>query len=72
MPETTERIGVGIVGIGFGRAVHLPALRTDPRVEVRAIAASTSDRATKIARECGIAKAYGDWREMLADRSRAG
>jgi predicted dehydrogenase len=67
MPETIERIGVGIVGIGFGRAVHLPALRSDPRVEVKAIVASTPDRAEKIASECGIAKSYGDWRQMLAD-----
>jgi predicted dehydrogenase len=67
MPETEQRIGVGIVGIGFGRAVHLPALRADPRAEVVAIAASSSERAEKVALECGIAKGYGDWRQMLAD-----
>jgi predicted dehydrogenase len=67
MLETDERIGVGIVGIGFGRAVHLPALRADPRVEVVAIAASTAERAEKVASECGITKAYGDWRQMVAD-----
>jgi predicted dehydrogenase len=68
MQEQSQRYGVGIVGIGFGRAVHLPALRADPRVEVAAVAASTAERAQRIARECGIPKAYGDWRQMLADR----
>ncbi len=60
------QIGVGIVGIGFGRAVHLPALRLDPRFNVRAICASTLPRAGRIAEECGIPQAYGDWRELLA------
>ncbi len=67
MAETDERIGVGIVGIGFGRAVHLPAVRADLRTKVAAIAASTSERAKRIAQESGIAKSYGDWRQMLAD-----
>ena len=37
-------------------------------MEVAAIAASTAERAERIARECGIPRAYGDWRGMLADR----
>src|SRR5208282_3297503 len=63
-----RRIGVGIVGIGFGRAVHLPALRLDPRFDVRAICASTLPRAERIASDCGVPQAYGDWRELLAAR----
>jgi predicted dehydrogenase len=66
MAAAVRRIGVGIVGIGFGRAVHLPALRLDPRFDVRAICASTAPRARRIAEECGIPQAYGDWRELLA------
>ena len=66
MATAAQRIGVGIVGIGFGRAVHLPALRLDFRFDVRAICASTLQRARRIADECGIPGAYGDWREMLA------
>ena len=66
MATATGQIGVGIVGIGFRRAVHLPALRLDPRFNVQAICASTLPRARRIADECGIPQAYGDWRELLA------
>ena len=66
MSQAGPRIGVGIVGIGFGRAVHLPALRADPRCEVTAICASQPARAERIAAECGVPRSYGDWRAMIA------
>jgi predicted dehydrogenase len=60
-------IHVGVVGIGFGQQVHVPAFRADSRCRVVAIAASTQDRARSVAERLGIEKAYGDWREMLHD-----
>src|SRR5439155_54312 len=38
----TSRLGVGVIGIGFGQAVHAPAFQSDPRCQVVAICASTS------------------------------
>jgi len=60
-------IRVGVVGVGFGRYVHVPAFRLLPQVEVVAIAASTPARAEAAAQAEGIAKAYGDWRALVAD-----
>ncbi len=57
---------MGVVGIGFGQAVHVPAFRSDPRCEVVAISASTSARAAQIAGRLGIAAAYADWRDLVA------
>jgi len=57
---------IGVIGIGFGQQVHVPAFRTDPRAEIVAICASRKERAQAVARKLGIAEAYGDWREMLA------
>ena len=57
---------IGVIGIGFGQQVHVPAFRADPRVEVVAICARRQDRAEAVARRLGIPEAYGDWRTMLA------
>ena len=62
-------VRVGIVGIGFGQQVLVPAFRRDSRVEVVALAASTVQRARKVADALGVPQAYGDWRALLADPS---
>lgn len=61
------RYGVGVIGIGFGQAVHVPAFRNDPRCEIVAIGASTDARAAEAARACDIPGSHGDWRELIAD-----
>lgn len=60
---------IGVVGLGFGRQVHVPALRTDPRCQVVAIAGRSMEKAKQAARELAIEAAYGDWRALLDDAS---
>jgi predicted dehydrogenase len=60
-------IRLGIVGCNFGRAVHLPAFRADPRCEVIALAGSDPVRTAKLARATNVPKAYGDWRALVED-----
>ena len=62
----TGPLRVGVVGIGFGQAVHVPAFRRDPRCVVVALAASDRERAARVAHRLGIPSAYGDWRELVA------
>jgi predicted dehydrogenase len=62
-----KHIGIGIVGIGFGQNVHLPAFRADPRARVVAIAASSVERARAAADKLAIPAAYGDWRALCTD-----
>lgn len=59
-----KQFRVGIVGIGFGQQVHLPAFRADPRASVVAICASTEERARAVAERCAIPHATGDWRAL--------
>jgi predicted dehydrogenase len=67
-PRATARtIRVGVVGAGFGRQVHVPAFRAEPRCQVVAIAASTRERAQAAAGMMGIEKAFGSWRDMVED-----
>jgi len=60
-------IRLGIVGINYGRTVHLPAFRADPRCQVVALAGSDAKRAATAARETGVAKGYSDWRALVED-----
>jgi len=58
---------VGVIGIGFGQRVHVPAFRMDSRFEVSAVCASSEERARMVAARLGIPRAHGDWRELVAD-----
>jgi predicted dehydrogenase len=59
-----SKLRVGIVGTGFGAAVHAPAFTLHPRFEVVAIASPTS--AERIARERKIPHAFPSTEAMLA------
>ncbi|HEY0393438.1 MAG TPA: Gfo/Idh/MocA family oxidoreductase [Candidatus Elarobacter sp.] len=58
------KLRVGIVGSGFGGAVHAPAFALHPRFEVVALASPSS--AARVARERRIPHAYRSVEEMLA------
>ena len=60
-----SKIGVGIVGIGFGQHVLLPAFAQDPRCQVTAICASNDQRAMAVAKKNAIQSPYGDWRKLI-------
>lgn len=60
-------IRVGIIGLNYGRTVQLPALRADARCEVVALAGSDQARTRAAADAAGVAKAFGDWRALVAD-----
>lgn len=61
-------IRIGIVGVNYGRTVLLPAFRLDPRCEVAALAGSNEARAREHAQAANVAKAYGDWKALIADK----
>jgi len=61
-------IRLGIVGCNYGRTVQLPAFRTDRRCEVIALAGSDMARTARIAQECGIPHAFGNWVDLVEDR----
>lgn len=63
----TRPLRIGVVGLGFGQQAHVPAFRNDSRCQVVAICGSERERAKRVADSLGIAKAYGDWRELVAD-----
>ena len=55
----------GVIGIGYGQAVLVPAIRRDPRASVVALTSNTFSKSKKVAAELHVPYAYGNWRDML-------
>ena len=66
-PNRNATIRMGLVGPGFIAAHHIDAVRRLGNVEVAAIAGSSLDAARRKAREWHVARASGDWRELVVD-----
>jgi predicted dehydrogenase len=58
-------IRIGIVGCNYGRLVHLPAFRLDPRCEVVALAGTDSARTAGLARAANIPLSFGNWIDLV-------
>jgi predicted dehydrogenase len=59
-------IRIGIIGCNYGRLVHLPAFRLDPRCEVIALAGTNAARTMDLAKASDIPLAFGNWEELVA------
>lgn len=66
MTRTSVRnLRVGVAGLGFGAAVHVPALQALPNVEVVGVAGQNAERAKATARRLGVAHATTSVHELL-------
>lgn len=64
----TERIGVGLVGVGgIARARHVPGFRALPGVELVGVVNRTPESSARAAAELGIPRPYDDWPALIAD-----
>ena len=61
----TDAVRVGVIGTGFGRAVHIPALRRVSGAEIVGVASADPRRARQVAEECSVPRAFGSWEEMV-------
>jgi predicted dehydrogenase len=59
-------IGVGVVGAGFGRFVHVPAWQATPGAAVVGIASGSRERAAAVAAQAGLPCVFDSWRELVA------
>ena len=62
-----QKIKAGIIGTGFIGPAHVEALRRLGYVEVAAVAERGQELAQRKADELSIPKAYGDYKQLLAD-----
>jgi predicted dehydrogenase len=63
--KRTSTVRVGVIGAGFGAAVHIPALSYLPETEVVAVCARRPERAHFIAARHRIRTAVADYREVI-------
>lgn len=63
----SKRLGMGLVGPGFIAPHHVDAVRRLGDVDVVAVAGSSQASAERKAREYKVDRAYGDYRELIAD-----
>jgi len=59
-------IGVGVIGTGFGRTVHIPAFLAARGARVVGVASSRYERARAVAAELSVPRCFPLWQEMLA------
>jgi len=59
-------IRIGVIGCNYGRLVHVPAFRLDPRCEVVALAGTDATRTAELAQATNIPLSFGDWEELVA------
>ncbi len=65
---SSERIRVGVIGSGaIASQVHIPAYLSVPGVEIVGVADPKLERAEQVAAQYGIPRAFGDYRELLAE-----
>ena len=56
---------VGVIGVGFGSTVHVPAFLSEGW-EVPAIWGRSPDRTREVAERLGVPTQHEDWRELVA------
>ena len=61
---TTRKLRIGVIGVGFGTVVQIPAFQSEG-VEVVAVCARRLNKAEQAAQEFGIPEAFSDYRVML-------
>jgi len=61
----SKKVRVGIIGTGFISAIHVESLRRCADAEIVAVSSRVVTKARDFARRHGIAKSFGDYRQML-------
>lgn len=62
-------IRVGIVGVGYGQAVLVPAFRLDPRFEIVALASARPGKACEVAKKLGVPESTDAWEALISHPS---
>lgn len=62
----SSKIGIGIIGTGFGASVQLPGFLRIPEARVIGIASRDSAVSQKLAEEHGLPRSFASWQELVA------
>lgn len=62
-----DKLGVGVIGVGFGQKIHIPGFQEHPRTKMVAVASAHPTRAQEAAEAHDIPFSTGDYREVIAN-----
>lgn len=63
---TNQALRLGFIGAGNNtRRRHIPGFKALPGIELVAVANRSKESGERVAKEFGIARVYGDWRELV-------
>jgi len=65
---TMDRIGCGVIGLGWFGEHHVDTLKQLPAVDVVAVCTRRENRLKEIADKYHIPKTYTDYNDLLADK----
>ncbi|MSQ27928.1 MAG: Gfo/Idh/MocA family oxidoreductase [Dehalococcoidia bacterium] len=60
-----DKYRVGIIGVGWGGNVHVPAFRLVPEYDVVALCGRRADRAAEVAARVGVPESASDWQALV-------
>jgi predicted dehydrogenase len=58
-------VGIGVIGTGFGRKVHIPGLLEVRNARVIGVASRRHERARQVAAEFSLPRHFRSWRELI-------
>ncbi len=58
-------VGVGVIGTGFGRTVHIPGFLAVQDATVIGVASSRYEKARQVAEEFSLSRSFATWRELI-------
>lgn len=61
----SSMVGVGVIGTGFGRRVHIPGLLATQNACVIGVASLRHDRARQVAAEFSLPRHFRSWRDLI-------
>ncbi|MBI4280513.1 MAG: Gfo/Idh/MocA family oxidoreductase [Armatimonadetes bacterium] len=59
------KVGIGVIGTGFGRVVQIPGFLASPHAKVVAVCSGRKEKAEQVAREFDIPYAFTDYRDLV-------
>jgi predicted dehydrogenase len=58
-------VGVGVIGTGFGRTVHIPGFLAVRDANIIGVASSRYEKARQVAEEFSLPQCFASWRELI-------
>jgi predicted dehydrogenase len=63
------RIRVGVIGLGFGQYVHIPAFRQDTRCKLTSVCGQSLEKVKDLAEALDLPRSFHSWQQLIESNS---